>query len=73
MSAKFSLNAIDWNKIGKWALIAIAWAIFTYFEAEVFPTIDRGTYAPIAMTINSVLVNIVSKWLSWPTAPIVTK
>lgn len=68
MSEKFSLNNIDWTKIGKGALIAVAWVLFTYFESEVFPVIDWGTYAPIAVAINGVLVNVITKRLSWPKA-----
>lgn len=63
-SQKFSLNTLDRKKIGKGALIAIAGALFTYLES-VITTIDFGTYAPIVMAINSILVNIVTKWLQW--------
>lgn len=62
-SQKFSLNSLDWKKIGKWALIAIAGALFTYVES-IITTIDFGTYTPIVMAINSVLVNVVAKWLA---------
>ena len=68
MSTRFNLNVIDWKKIGKGALIAVAWVLFTYFESEVFPVIDRWTYAPIAVAINGVIVNIVTKLLSGPKA-----
>jgi hypothetical protein len=68
MSERFNLNVIDWKKIGRGALIWIAWFLFTYFESEVFPMIDWGTYAPIAVAINGVIVNIVTKRLSWPKA-----
>lgn len=68
MSTRFSLNKLDWKKIGKGALIAAAWALFTYFESEVFPTIDWWTYAPVAVAVNSIVVNIVTKRLSWAKA-----
>ena len=68
MSEKFNLNLIDWKKIGKGALIAVAWVLFTYFESEVFPIIDWWTYATIAVAINSVVVNIITKRLSWTRA-----
>lgn len=62
-SPKFTLNTLDWKKIGKWALIACAGALFTYLESLI-TTIDFGTYAPIVMAVNSVLVNIVTKRLA---------
>jgi len=62
-SQKFSLNSLDRKKIGKGALIAIAGALFTYVES-IITTIDFGTYATIVMAVNSVLVNVVAKWLA---------
>jgi len=62
-SKMFSLNAPDRKKIGKGALIAAAGAVFTYLEGLVTMT-DFGTYAPIVMAANSILVNIITKWLA---------
>jgi len=62
-SWKYSLNSIDWKKIGKWALIALGWALFTYIQS-VIVTIDFGSYTPIIMAVNSIIINIVTKFLS---------
>lgn len=62
-SQKFSLNTLDWKKIGKWALIAIWWALFTYFESWIIQ-IDFGVYTPVIMAVNSILVNAVNKFLA---------
>lgn len=61
-SKQFTLNNIDWKKIGKGALIAIAGALFTYFESFI-TTVDFAIYTPLVMAINSILVNVVTKWL----------
>ncbi len=62
-SNKFSLNVLDRKKIGKGALIAVAGALFTYFQ-DLIPTIDFGVYTPIVMAVNSIIVNVVVKWLA---------
>ena len=63
-SVRRSLNSIDWKKIGKWALIAIAGSLFTYFEQQIFPMIDWGMFAPIAVAANSIFVNFFTKLLA---------
>lgn len=61
-SKKFSLNEIDWQKIGKWAMIAAGGALFTYLQ-QIIVGFDFGVYTPIVMAMNSVLVNAVNKFL----------
>ncbi len=60
------LNKTDWKKIGKGALIALGGALGTY-ALTVLPTIDLATfgkYAPLAGAGISVLINLISKFLS---------
>lgn len=59
-SQKFSLNSLDWKKIGKWALVAVVWVLLTYV-ADLIPTIDFWSYTPIVVAWFSVLANIVRK------------
>lgn len=63
MSQKFSLNEVDWKKIGVGALVALGGALLTYSQ-EVFTTIDFGAYQGIAVAVNSVIVNVVRKYLA---------
>lgn len=61
-SKQFTLNTIDWKKIGKGALIAVIWVLMTYL-ADLIPTIDFGVYTPIVVAGFSILANIVRKWM----------
>ena len=63
-SKKFRLNAIDWKKIGKGALIAIAGTLLTYLT-DLIPTIDFGVYTPVVVAWFSIFVNFANKWISW--------
>lgn len=60
---KFSLNSLDLKKIGKGALIAIAWVLMTYLT-DLIPTIDFGVYTPVVVAGFSILANVVNKWIS---------
>ena len=62
-STKFSLNRLDWKKIAKGAAIAAGGAIFTYLES-IIATIDFGTYGPIVMAINSIIINLATKFFA---------
>ena len=64
MSAPFTLNKEDLIKALKGLGIAAIGAMFTYFEAQIFPNIDFGTWAPIAVVVNSFIVNLVRKFLA---------
>jgi hypothetical protein len=63
MSAKYQLNKEDGSKIFKGFLIAVGGAIATYMM-ETIPNVNFGEYAPVAVAINSVLVNILRKFLA---------
>lgn len=62
-SAPLTLNALDRKKIGKWALIALVWALLTYL-VQLIPTIDFGVYTPMVVAGMSILVNFVNKWIA---------
>jgi len=62
-SKKFSLNSLDWGKIGIGALIAVGGALATYLE-ELIPSLDFGSFSPVAVALNGVLINIIRKFLS---------
>lgn len=60
-------GSFDWQtdgkKLLKGALIAAIGAILTYLE-DALPGIDFGpTWTPVAVGLNSVLVNFFRKWL----------
>jgi len=57
------LNSIDWKKIGIGLLIAIGGALATYLQ-DTIPGIDFGAFTAIVVAINSVLVNLLRKWLT---------
>jgi len=62
-SKKYTLNSIDWKKILTGLGIALLGAFITYLQ-ELIPSIDFGPYSPIAMSINSVIINFLRKWLA---------
>ena len=62
-SKKYKLNSIDWKKIGTGLIIVLLGAFITYLQ-ELIPSIDFGVYTPIAMAINSVIVNLLRKLLT---------
>jgi len=62
-SKKFSLNSLDWGKIGIGALIAVGGALATYLE-DLIPSLDFGSFSPVAVAFNGVLINIIRKFLS---------
>jgi len=62
-SPKYKLNNIDWLKIGKGLLVAVAGAALTYLT-DLIPNIDWGVWTPVVVSGFSVLVNIVRKFLA---------
>lgn len=62
MSKKYTLQTLDWKKIGIGALIALGGTLLTYFQ-DVFAQIDFGEYQMLAVAINSVIINIIRKFL----------
>lgn len=62
-STRFSLNGIDWKKIGIGFLVAISGAGLTYIT-EFLSGFDFGEFSPIVMVVWSVIANLVRKWAS---------
>jgi hypothetical protein len=62
-SEKFVLVTQDLKKIGVGALIAMGGAFITYL-ANTIPNIDFGDYTPLIVALNSVLVNVLRKYIS---------
>ena len=62
-SESYSLSKEDWKKIGMGALIAIAGALATWMQ-EVIPGVNFGSYTTFMIIVNSVLVNIIRKFVS---------
>ena len=61
-SKRFFLNSIDWAKIGKGLLIALAGALLTYLT-ELSINIDFGNYSLLIVALWSAVVNVIRKWL----------
>ena len=59
---KYSLDEESLKKIGKGFLIAVGGLGATYLQ-DLIPNIDWGQYAPIAVAVNSVVINIIREWL----------
>jgi len=66
-STRFSLNSIDWQKIGIGAGVAIAGALLTYLT-PIVTGLDLGAFTPIVVALWSVIVNVVRKWIADYTA-----
>lgn len=62
MSPKYSLNSLDWQKIGKGALIALIGTLGTY-AIGIAGEIDWGVWGPAASALISIFANILNKWL----------
>lgn len=62
-SEKWQLIKTDLKKIGKGAGIASAGAIATVL-LEMIPNIDFGSYTPAIVAINSIICNVILKWVS---------
>ncbi len=62
-SKKFSLNSIDWKKIGVGAGVAVVGTLLTYVT-QVVGQIDFGQWTPLVVCALSIIVNIGRKWVS---------
>lgn len=62
-SKRWTINSIDWKKIGVGALIAMGGALLTYV-VEVFGNIDFGQFAVIVIPAFGILVNFLRKLIS---------
>ena len=63
MSKKLRFSNIDWKKIGIGLLIALGGALATYLE-ETIPGVDFGLYTPLAVALNSMVVNAIRKFFA---------
>lgn len=61
-SKAFSFKGIDWAKVGRGALVAVAGALLTYGTTFVTGT-DFGSYTPIVVAAWSVVVNVGRKYI----------
>jgi len=62
-SEKYSLVKEDLKRVGVGALVAILGALATYFE-QTIPNIDFNAYTPLVVAINSVVVNVIRKYVA---------
>ena len=62
-SKSFSLNSMDWQKIGVGAGVAMAGALLTYLT-PIVTGLDLGASTPIVVAIWSIVTNIVRKWIA---------
>jgi len=61
--ARFSLDKKSFKKIGIGLLVAIGGAIATYLEEQI-PGLDFGIYSSLVVAINSMIVNLIRKFIS---------
>ena len=61
-SEKYSLIKEDLKRIGIGLGVALLGALATYLQ-DAIPSIDFGAYTPLAVAINSVIVNIIRKFI----------
>lgn len=62
-SKRYSLNKADFASIGRGLLVALLGAFVTYAQTTV-ADIDFGAYTPLAVAINSVIVNAIRKFMA---------
>jgi hypothetical protein len=62
MNNAYSFRGIDWRKVGKGALIAVAGALLTYGTTFVSGT-DFGAYTPLVVAVWGVVVNVAHKYV----------
>ncbi len=62
-SKRWQLSKDDWKRIGIGALMAVGGAIATYLE-ELIPTLDFGSWTPVAVAVNGILINTIRKLIT---------
>lgn len=62
-SGRFTLDKIDWMKIGTGLAVAIAGALAVYVP-QVVGWIDWGQWTPVVMIVAQVVVNALRKFIS---------
>lgn len=61
-SKQWSLNNIDYKKLLIGAGVALLGALATYLQ-DTIPGIDFGTWTPVVVALNSILVNTIRKFI----------
>jgi len=61
-SKRWNINSDDLKKLGKSILLATAGVIATVLQEQV-PGLDFGAWTPIAVAFNTILVNLVRKFV----------
>lgn len=62
MSENFVMNKEDMKKLGKGLLIALLGALLTFLEENII-NIQFGSWTPVIVALNSVIVNLGRKWI----------
>lgn len=62
-SPRWELYREDLKKVGVGALVALGGALATYAETAI-PGIDFGQWQVLVVAVNSVLVNLLRKWVT---------
>ncbi len=70
MSPKYTLDSIDWAKVGKGMLIALIGTLGT-IAIQLASSIEWGMWSPVVGALLSVLTNILTKYFSGPVKPVV--
>lgn len=62
MSKKYTLDKHDWKKVGKSLSIAFLGVLATFLQEQI-PGIDFGSWTPVVVGVNSVLVNLIKMYI----------
>lgn len=62
MSEPLSLHSNDIKRVAVGGLICIVGAGATYLEQSI-PTIDFGQWTPLIVAVNSMIINMLRKWV----------
>lgn len=63
-SNKFSLNTVDYKKVGMHIVIVGVSAVITYFLNEVLPNLFSGDYAAAGVLVISTALKALQRFLS---------
>lgn len=61
MTNKFRINNEDLKKVLVGGAIAVGGALATYLQGL---TLDFGSYTPLAVAINSIIINLLRKFVA---------
>ena len=63
MSEPFSLHSNDLKRVVVGGFICLVGALATYLEQSI-PAIDFGQWTPFVVAFNSMIINMLRKWIS---------